>query len=235
MEDTDMFRRLMCCMAVLAMVIGVASASAQVVVVPAGHGVLEDIEITQLAMGDSAPQFELFGVDFRYHSLKMYEDRKAVVVVFICNHCPVCVAYEDTLVELANKYQKKGVQFLAINPNPADKVAADAFPQMIERARKKGFPFPYLYDETQKTARAYGPDRTPHVFVFGQERTLVYKGSVDNHHNAPFYLADALEAVLEGKKVEIAVMREGLGEYKVFGCTVKYLTQEERKRKGLKY
>ena len=76
-----MSRILLCCAAVFAMAIGVDRAPAEVVVVPAGHGVLEDIEITQLAIGDSAPEFELFGVDFRYHSLEMYEGRKAVVVV----------------------------------------------------------------------------------------------------------------------------------------------------------
>lgn len=228
-----MFHRLMCCMSLWTTVPWAAWASAQVVVVPAGHGVTEDIRITQLAIGDAALEFELFGVDFRYHSLRRYAHCKAVVVAFICNHCPVSVDYEETLVEMANRYQKRGVQFLAINPNPADKVAADGFPQMIERAKQKKFPFPYLYDETQNTARAYGPERTPHVFVFGPERRLVYKGAIDHHHNAPYYLADALEAVLAGKEVEVAVAREGLGEYKVFGCTVKYLTQDERKRKGL--
>ena len=227
--------RLVCCMAVLGMVLGVASASAEVVVVPAGHGVLEDIEIKQLAIGDPAPEFELFGVDFRYHSLDMYGDCKAVVVMFICNHCRVSVAYEDTLIELSNKYRERGVQFIAINPNPGDKVPADGFLRMVERAETKGFPFPYLYDETQKTAHAFGPERTPHVFVFGQDRKLVYKGSIDNHHQAPFFLADALDAILEGKEVQTTVMREGMGEYKVFGCTVKYLTREEREAKGLTY
>ncbi len=229
-----MLKRLLCSMVVCAAVSGVGSATAQVVVVPEGHGVLEDIEIDQLAIGDAAPDFELFGVDYRYHSLEMYEDSKAVVVAFICNHCAVSVDYEDTLIELANKYQEQGVQFLAINPNPAYKVPADGFPQMIERAEEKGFPFPYLYDETQNTARAYGPERTPHMFVFGPERTLVYKGAIDNYHEAPFFLADALDAVLAGEEVEIAETREGMGEYKVFGCTVKYLTEEEREKVGLR-
>jgi len=231
-----MFKNVACWMPVLAMVVGVGSASAQVVVVPAGHGVLEDIELRQLAIGEPAPKFELFGVDFRYHSLDLYQDRKVLVVVFTCNHCPVSQDYEETLIELANKYQKKGVQFIAINPNPGEKVAADSFPQMIERAKKKRYPFPYLYDETQKTARAYGAECTPHVFVFGPDRRLVYKGAIDNFHNRPFYLADALDAVLEGRKVQTPVMREGMGDHKVFGCTIKYRTQkeqDERKRRIL--
>jgi len=228
-----MIRKLVCCVVLGALVSAADWASAQKVVVPAGHGVLEDIQITQLAIGDAAPDFELFGVDHRYHSLRMYRDAKALVVLFICNHCRVSADYEDTLIALAQKYQPQGVQFVAINPNPGYKVAADGFPQMIQRAEEKAFPFPYLYDETQNTARAYGPERTPHVFVFGPKRTLVYKGSVDNHHEEPFYLVNALDAVLAGKEVEIAEVRDGMGEYKVFGCTVKYLTEDERKKLGL--
>ncbi len=209
-------------------------ALAQKVVVPAGHGVSEDIELTQLALGEKAPDFELFGVDYRYHSLDMYEDRKVVVVVFMCNHCAVSNDYEETLINLANKYRDRGVQFIGINPNPGDKVAADSFPEMVKRAKEKGFPFPYLYDETQKVARAYGPERTPHVFVFGPDRRLAYKGPIDNYHKEPFYLADALESVLAGREVPRPEVREGMGEYKVFGCTVKYLTAEERRKKGLK-
>jgi peroxiredoxin len=224
-----MYRRFACRLAVLGMLAACALASADDVVVPAGHGVLRDIEIKQLAIGDPAPDFELFGVDFRYHSLARYGDCKAVVVMFICNHCRVSADYEETLIELANRYRGKGVQFLAINPNPGHKVAADGFLKMVERAAEKGFPFPYLYDETQKTAHAFGPERTPHIFVFGQDRKLAYKGSIDNYHQAPFFLADALDAVLEGKPVQTPVTREGMGEYEVFGCTVKYMTPEERK------
>ncbi|MFO7908312.1 MAG: hypothetical protein ACQESR_25840 [Planctomycetota bacterium] len=72
------------------------------------------------------------------------------------------------------------------------------------------------------------------MFVFGPQRKLVYKGAIDNGNEPPFFLADALDAVLEGRKVETAAMREGMGEYKVFGCTVKYLTEADRKQKGLK-
>ena len=82
---------------------------------------------------------------------------------------------------------------------------------MIERAEEKGIPFPYLYDETQNTAHAYGPERTPHMFVFGPQRTLVYKGAIDNYHEAPSFLSDAPDAVLAGEEVEIAETREGIG------------------------
>ena len=166
-------------------------------------------------IGDKGPDFMLFGVDYRYHHLEKYEDAKAIVLVFTCNHCPVAVAYQDTLIELANKYQEKGIQFIAINTNPQDMVPADGFPQMIERAKEKGFPYPYVYDETQAVSRAYGATHTPHIFVLGPKRTLVYIGAVDNRHKEPHYLADALDALLAGDEIERPVTRQ-------FGCSVKY-------------
>jgi len=165
--------------------------------------------------GDKAPKFKLFGVDYKYHQLSDYADSKATVVVFTCNSCPVAKAYEDDLIALAKEYQPKGIQFLAINPNPADKMPADSFPKMKERAEQKGFPYPYLYDETQEVAHAYGAKVTPHIFVVGPEGTVVYEGSVDNRHESPNYLANALDNILAGKKVENPSLAP-------FGCSVKY-------------
>jgi peroxiredoxin len=165
-----------------------------------------------------APEFQLFGVDYHYHSLAKYKDAKAVVVVFTCNHCPVAKSYEDKLVELANKYQPQGIQFIAINPNPAEMVPEDGFPEMIQRAKEKKFPFPYVYDETQKTAIAYGAKVTPHIFVVAPDRTILYEGGVDNRNKEPNYLANALDAILAGKPIETP-------EAAYFGCTVKYRPQ----------
>ncbi len=172
--------------------------------------------------GDMAPEFELFGVDYRYHSLAQYADNEAIVVVFTCNHCPYAVDYEDKLVALGNRYQPRGIQFLAVNPNPADMVPADGFPQMQVRAEEKGFPFPYLYDETQQVARAYGATVTPHIFVVrytmedgANVPRVVYEGAIDNRHEDPDYLADALEAILAGREIEHVKTAQ-------FGCTVKY-------------
>lgn len=175
-------------------------------------------------IGEKGPDFMLFGVDQRYHSLDMYRERKAIVLIFSCNHCPAVVASEERMIELAARYQPQGVQFLAINANPADKVSADGFPQMAERAREKGFPFPYLYDETQMVSRAYGATRTPHAFVLGPERTIVYRGAIDNRHREPVYLADALDALLEGRPIDPAQTRE-------FGCTIKYRTEAEAEKR----
>jgi len=174
--------------------------------------------VAKVELGDKGPDFMLFGVDYKYHYLDKYQDAKAVVLVFTCNHCPVAKAYQDALIALGKKYQAKGIQFIAINTNPADMVAADGFPQMIERAKEKGFPYPYVYDETQQVSRAYGATHTPHIFVLGPERTVVYMGAVDNRHKAPHYLADALDAILAGEEIERPVTRQ-------FGCTIKYRKQ----------
>jgi len=165
--------------------------------------------------GDEAPNFKLFGVDHQYHQLTDYAGNKATVVVFTCNSCPVAKDYEDDLIALAKEYQPKGIQFLAINPNPADKVPADSFPKMIERAKEKQLPYPYLYDETQEVAHAYGAKVTPHIFVVGPEGTVVYEGGVDNRHEKPNYLANALDDILAGEEIEQPSVAP-------FGCSVKY-------------
>ena len=168
-----------------------------------------------LAPGDDAPEFKLFGVDYTYHSLARYEKSKACVLVFTCNTCPVAIAYEDKLIAIAKEYQPKGITILAINPNPADVVPADGFPQMIQRAKEKGFPYPYLYDETQEVARAYGASNTPHVFVVGPDHKILYEGAIDNRHEKPDYLTDALDAGLAGKPIEKPATAQ-------WGCSVKY-------------
>lgn len=177
----------------------------------------------QLAPGAEAPDFNLFGVDYRYHRLSEYlerEDVRAVVVVFTCNHCPESVRYEDPLIKLGNTYQPRGFPFILVNPNPADMVARDGFPQMIERAAEKEFPFPYVYDETQETARAYGATRTPEIFVVDRAGRVVYTGSVDTRRfQAPHFLADALEALEAGREIERPQSRP-------FGCTIKFRPTE---------
>jgi len=172
--------------------------------------------------GDKAPGFKLFGTDYKYHKLQDYADREAVVVFFHCNHCPVTQGYEDQFSEMTKQYGEKGIQFLAINPNPADMVEADSFPNMVDEAEKEDYPFPYLYDETQEVAEAYGATVTPHVFVirftgYGDQKEprVVYEGSVDNRHEEPNYLANALDAILQGE----AVPKKKTA---AFGCSVKY-------------
>jgi peroxiredoxin len=172
--------------------------------------------------GDKAPGFKLFGVDYKYHTLQDYADKKAVVLFFHCNHCPVTQGYEDQFSKLTKKYSPRGVQFLAVNPNPADMVKADSFPNMVKENKKENYPFPYLYDQTQEVARAYGAKVTPHIFIitfegYGGEKQprVVYEGSVDNRHEKPRYLKNAIEAILDGEPVPKK-------KTAAFGCSVKY-------------
>jgi peroxiredoxin len=168
-------------------------------------------------VGEPAPAFSgLIGVDDKPHSLKDYADAKAVVIAFICNHCPVAVAYEDRLIALENDYREKGVQLIAINVNTLE---ADKLPAMKKRAEEKEFPFPYLYDPTQKVGRDYGAAVTPHVFVLDGQRRLAYVGAIDDSQDeakvTEQYVRDAIDAVLAGREPETTNVQ-------AFGCSIKY-------------
>ncbi len=173
-----------------------------------------------LKIGDAAPNWSgLTGVDDKQHSLSDYADAKLVVVVFTCNHCPVAKAYEDRLIALQKDYGPKGVQLVAINPNSPRKQPQDSFDKMKERAKEKGFNFPYLFDATQDVAKSYGATCTPHIFVLDKERKIAYMGAIDDNMNEssaqePF-LRNALDALLEGKAPPKAVTKQ-------FGCSIKW-------------
>ncbi len=168
-------------------------------------------------IGDKAPDWSgIIGVDDKSHSLSDYSKAKLIVLVFTCNHCPVAVAYQDRLVALQKDYQAKGVQVIAINVN---NLAEDKLDKMKERAKQKGFNFPYLYDSSQKTARDYGATCTPHVFVLGKERKIAYMGAIDDN-NSPkqvkrHYLRDALDALLAGGQPPKTVTQQR-------GCSIKW-------------
>jgi peroxiredoxin len=176
--------------------------------------------MTNLRIGDKAITFRLLGVDAKQHSLDDYGGKEAVAVIFSCNHCPYVRAWEDRMVQIQSDYDGKGVQLIAINSNDATKYPDDNFPKMKERAREKNFNFPYLHDESQQIARAYGAERTPEVFVFSKDRILRYHGAIDDNYDDPAavsaqYLRDALDAVLAQKSVTIP-------ETMPVGCTIKW-------------
>ncbi len=171
----------------------------------------------KLKIGDAAPDWSgIVGIDDQKHALADYKDAKLVVLVFTCNHCPVAAAYEDRLVALQKDYKDKGVQVVAVNVN---NLPADKLDKMKERAKAKGFNFPYLYDETQKIGHDYGAEVTPHVFVLCSKRTIAYMGAVDDKQNADqvktHFLRDALDALLAGKEPPKTVTKQ-------FGCSIKY-------------
>ncbi len=168
-------------------------------------------------IGDKAPAWSgIVGVDDKLHSLSDYAKAKLIVVVFTCNHCPVAVAYEDRLIALQKDYVDKGVRVIAINVN---NLAADKLDKMKERAKAKGFNFPYLYDSSQKSGRDYGATCTPHVFVLGKDRKIAYMGAIDDN-NSPkqvkhHYLRDALDALLAGGEPPKTVTTQR-------GCSIKW-------------
>lgn len=173
-----------------------------------------------LQMGAKGPDFSLKGVDGKMHSLSDYADKKAVVVIVSCNHCPTVVQYEDRMVAIQRDYAGKGVQLIAINGNETDGHPTDSFEHMVKRAREKGFNFPYLRDDTQETVRAYGAVRTPEVFLLGPDHTLVYHGRIDDNADSPARvkrhdLRVALDEVLAGKPVSVPNTTP-------VGCTVKW-------------
>lgn len=166
----------------------------------------------ELEIGAHAPEFKaLPGVDGKEYNLADMKDAKVVVVCFTCNNCPVSVAYEDRFVEFNKAYGNKGVKFVAINANRrSEDIAA-----MKTRAEEKGFNFPYVFDKSGKSATEYGARVTPHVFVLNEKRDVAYVGAFDDDAQKPTkkYVADAVDALLAGKKVETT-------KSKAFGCGI---------------
>jgi peroxiredoxin len=170
---------------------------------------------------DQMPEFQrLPGVDGKEYSSSDFKDKKILIVVFSCNHCPYVQAYEDRMIAVQLDYTAKGVQLIAINSNDITNYPDDSFSQMIERANKKGFNFPYVRDENQSTAEAYGATHTPQFFVFDEQRKLCYSGKMDDNWKEPenvkeTYLRDVVEALLKGKEIQVP-------ETFSIGCTIKW-------------
>ena len=171
--------------------------------------------MARLALGDPAPGFDLPGVDGGSYSTEDYAGRP-LTVVFSCVHCPYVVAWEDRINDVARAYEGRA-GLVAINSNAG--YLGDSVDDMRARSQEKGFAFPFLYDETQDVAGAYGASRTPEVFLFDAEHRLVYHGSPDSDHQDPStaepYLRDALEAVLAGQT-------PGVQDVPAVGCTIKW-------------
>jgi len=175
--------------------------------------------VSELAIGSKGPAFNLKGTDGAMHTLDAVAGSKGTAVIFTCNECPFSKGYEDRLIALAKSYEPKGIAFVAINPNDPKTVPGDGFEFMVKRAKDKGLPYPYLYDDGQHAAAAYGARVTPHVFLLDAQKTLVYRGRVDDSLEEPKVQSHdfqtALEALASGKPVPVA-------ETKAFGCGVKW-------------
>ncbi len=192
-----------------------------------------------LQPGSKAPDFMLPGIDGKTHSLADYASSRVLVIVFTCNHCPIAQVYERRISQLAADYSKRGVAVVAIQPNAPEALRvdeldcsdiSDSLDEMKIRAAYKHLDYPYLYDgETQQTARAYGPQATPHVFIFDRERRLKYEGRMDDNYRIERVKSqdarDAIEAVLAGR--EVAAAHTG-----VFGCSTKWKEKEADRDSG---
>lgn len=174
----------------------------------------------KLKIDSLIPGFSLAGVDDKTYSLNDFSDKKILVVIFSCNHCPYVQAYEDRIIALQNEFEKDGVQIVAINSNDDAKYPDDSFDEMKKRAAARGFNFPYLRDETQEIATAFGATHTPQIFLFDSDRKLKYEGKIDDNWQEPdkvksAYLRDAIMEVLNGNEVSVP-------ETFSIGCTIKW-------------
>lgn len=182
-----------------------------------------------LEIGSPAPDFRLPGVDGKTYGLADFKEAEVLVIVFTCNHCPTAQAYEERIKQLASDYKEKKVALVAISPNDPKAVRldelgysdlSDSLEEMKLRAKDQAFNFPYLYDgEDQKVSHAYGPDATPHVFIFDKARKLRFVGRIDNSEKPAKVTSpdtrNAIEALLAGKPVPVE-------KTKVFGCSIKW-------------
>jgi peroxiredoxin len=173
-----------------------------------------------LKLGDPAPlaAAKLKNVDGKSVAITDVAGAKGTLVIFTCNHCPFVKAWEERMVALGNTYSKQGIGTIMLNPNdPA--VAGDTFEGMQERAKTRGFNFPYVVDAGSTVAKAFGATRTPEVYLFDGAGKLVYHGAVDDNKDAgnvkQSYLKEALEALLAGKSIATA-------ETKAVGCSIKF-------------
>lgn len=174
----------------------------------------------KIAIGTPAPDFSLKGVEGKSYSLSAFRQAKAVVIMFICSHCPYVRAIEDRMIALAHDYQPKGVQFIGICSNDPTDYPEDSSANLKKRWEQKNYGFPYLVDETQEIAKSYGAVCTPDIFVFDAQRRLAYHGQLDNNWKDPSLvtrqdLREALDALLQGKKPDSQ-------QAPSMGCSIKW-------------
>lgn len=178
-----------------------------------------------LEIGTKAIDFNLPATDGKTYSLPSFNDSKYLVIFFTCNHCPYVIGSDEVTRKTAEKFQSLGVTFVAINSNSKNTYPEDDFPHMVERMEKNRFPWKYLYDETQEVALAYGALRTPHFYVFDEERKLVYTGrGVDSPRDTSKMTVNDLHRTLEelttGKTISVPLTNP-------IGCNVKWDGREK--------
>ncbi len=193
------------------------------------HSITFSRDPEPLAIGSKAPEFDLPATDGKRYTLDDFKGKKVLVIVFTCNHCPTAQAYEERLKQLVVDYDDKGVAVVAISPNDPLAVRldemgytdlGDSFEDMVIRAKDQQFNFPYLYDgENSQASMQYGPQATPHVFIFDEKRLLRYSGRIDDGEKPgtakTHDTRNAIEALLKNQKTPVE-------KTKTFGCSIKW-------------
>ena len=178
---------------------------------------------TQVLFDIDPPDFSLPGVDSKIHRLKDYHNSNALVIMFICNHCPYVKAIEDRLIQLSFDLQALKVPVIGICSNDPTEYPEDSFEQMTQRAREKNYPFPYLQDLDQSVAKAYGAVCTPDFFVYNQDMKLKYRGRLDDSWKDPSLvqsreLFEAVKALLAGQTQSPYLQKQTPS----MGCSIKW-------------
>jgi len=178
------------------------------------------VETPPPELGAPCPDFRLPAVDGKTYARDDFAGKPVLVVMFICNHCPYVQAVEDRLIRLARELELKGAQFVGVCANDAAHYPDDAFDKLASRWRERGYGFPYLHDEAQDVARAFGAVCTPDIFVYDAERRLAYRGRIDDSWKDESRvtrreLAEAIEALVEGK-------RPSREQRPSMGCSIKW-------------
>ncbi len=176
------------------------------------------LESMNIPLGIEAFDFDLPGIDGQNHSLDSYKDKKALVLIFMCNHCPYVQGVIQRLIKLQDKF--KDIAFVGINANDSENYPEDGFDKMKDYAKDWGLNFDYLWDETQKVAKIYKAQCTPDIYVYDKDQELAYHGRLDDNWQhedkvTMHELNDALEALMNDKKV-------GDQQYPSMGCSIKW-------------
>lgn len=165
-------------------------------------------ESNEFAIGTIAPQFKLINtIDNKYYTLNSLKGKKGTVIMFICNHCPFVIHVNDELIKMANEYQHKGINFIAISSNDIVNYPQDAPHLMKKVAKELHYPFPYLYDETQEIAKKYDAACTPDFYIFNADLKSIYHGQLDDSrpgNNKPVTgkdIRNSLDNLLENKSI----------------------------------
>jgi len=174
-------------------------------------------------VGDAVSEFKLKNVDGKFVSLSDFKDAKGVIVIFDCNTCPYSRAYNERIIALDDKYSNAGFPVVAINANDPSISPGDSFDEMVRVSKEKKYSFPYLFDETQSVAKAFGATNTPHVFVLKKQNekfTVAYIGAIDDNPRdkdsvEKKYVENAVDELLAGKPVATS-------KTKAIGCGIKW-------------